>query len=130
MGMLDRTVWLQAADAADAGHAGHAGCGQCVSAASGPVCVGTYGAPCPEPLLRGDAPALARALQVLRAVADGEGNLVDTHRFSALRIEGGEAELTLTFARGCSPSRLLAEDAFQVLRRALPDTDVYVKLAG
>ena len=38
--------------------------------------------------------------------------------------------LQLTFPRSCGPTRRLAEDAFQALRRALPDTDVYVQLAA
>ncbi len=133
MGVSDRTVWIHVAEAglpSPAGTPRAGGCGDCVSTHAGPVCLGSFGAPCDEPRLEGDTRALARALQVLREVADAEGNLVDTHRFSALRIDDGEAELTLTFPRSCSPSRLLADDAFQVLRRALPDTDVYVRLAG
>jgi hypothetical protein len=128
MGVLDKTVWLQAD--AGAGASGHAGCGHCVSASAGPVCVGAYGAPCDQPRVEGDTERVARALQALRAVADDEGNLVDTHRFSALRVDADEVELTLTFPKSCSPTRVLADDAFQVLRRALPDTDVYVRLAG
>ena len=63
-------------------------------------------------------------------MADADGNLVDTQRFSALRVNADEVELHLTFPRSCGPTRLLADDAFQALPRALPDTDVYVQLAG
>ncbi|RVT52210.1 iron-sulfur cluster assembly protein [Rubrivivax albus] len=131
MGVLDKTVWLQA-EAGDgpSGLSVQSGCGHCVSASQGPVCVGGYGAPCAQPRVEGQAERVERVLQALREVADDEGNLVDTQRFSALRIDDDEVELTLTFPRNCSPTRVLAEDAFQALRRALPDTDVYVRLAG
>jgi hypothetical protein len=117
MGMLDRTVWLQPAEA---------GCGGCLPADGGSVCAASFGRPCERPELRGDPALIARVLQALRQVPDGAGNLVDGRHFSALRLHDGEAELVLTFPRGCGPNKLLAEDAFQVLRRELPDTDVYV----
>jgi hypothetical protein len=117
MGIADHTVWLQPADA---------GCGGCVPSAGGRVCVGQYGQPCERPELSGDPARIERLLQALREVADGEGNLVDGHRFSALRLGADEAELVLAFPRGCGSHKLLAEAAFQVLRRELPDTDVYV----
>lgn len=131
MGVLDKTVWMQAHQAQQArGTAAPTGCGHCVSAAAGPVCVGGYGAPCAQPQVLGEPARVARVLQALRQVADHEGNLVDTQRFSALRIGDDEVELTLTVPKSCSPTRVLADDAFQALRRALPDTDVFVHLAG
>jgi hypothetical protein len=117
MALLDHTVWMQPATA---------GCGGCVPTTGGSVCVGQYGQACDMPELEGDPALLDRLLKALRAVADTEGNLVDAHRFSALRLHDGEAELVLTFPRGCGSRKLLAEEAFQVLRRELPDTDVYV----
>lgn len=117
MAFADHTVWLQPAES---------GCGGCVPSVGGSVCVSQYGQPCARPDLQGDPALIARVLTALRAVADAEGNLVDAHRFSALRLGDGEAELVLTFPRGCGGNRLLAEEAFQVLRRELPDTDVYV----
>ena len=130
MGVLDKTVWIQALTPESAhGAAVPTGCDHCVSAAAGPVCVGSDGAPCAQPQVQGEPARVARVLQALRQVADHAGNLVDTQRFSALRIAGDEVELTLTFPKSCSPTRVLADGAFQALRRALPDTDVYVHLA-
>lgn len=118
MAMRDQTVWLQPAEA---------DCGGCVPSAGGSVvCAASFGQPCERPELHGDPVLLNRLLQALREVPDGAGNLVDARHFSALRLHDGEAELVLTFPRGCGSHKLLAEDAFQVLRRELPDTDVYV----
>ncbi len=117
MAIADHTVWIQPAEA---------GCGGCQPTAAGSVCVAQYGRPCERPELSGDPLQLARVLQALRQVSDGQTNLVDGRRFSALRLGDGEAELVLSFPRGCGGHKLLAEEAFQVLRRELPDTDVYV----
>jgi hypothetical protein len=117
MAELDGTVWLKPVAE---------GCGHCLPSAAGKVCVGDYGQPCARPRLEGDPALLQRVLDALRDVSDAEGNLVDGQRVAALRIAGGEAELTLAFPAGCGQARWLAEDAFQVLRRVLPDTDVYV----
>ncbi|GAB4036230.1 MAG: hypothetical protein Fur0014_02600 [Rubrivivax sp.] len=115
---VDHTVWLQSAPPS--------GCGGCGPEAGG--CGGApLGRPCDQPELEGDPALLARLLRALREVADAAGNLVDAHRFSALRLHDGEAELVLSFPRGCGSLKLLAEGAFQVLRRELPDTDVYVR---
>lgn len=127
MAQLDTTVWLRPARPAASTAA--SGCGRCVSSGTGPVCVGAYGAPCDHPALSGEPAVLQRVLQALRGVADDDGNLVDGRRFSALHITDDEAELTLAFAAGCGPARGLAEGAFQALRAALPDTDVYVRHA-
>ena len=48
----------------------------------------------------------------------------------SLRIEGGEAELTVTFPPSCGAGQRLADAAFQALRGLLPDTDVYVRHDG
>ena len=41
-------------------------------------------------------------------------------------MTGDEIELTLAFPRRCGASDVLADSAFQVLRDAWPDTDIYV----
>lgn len=112
------------------GTASGATCGGCTDAGTG--CSAVDGLPCLAPQLQGDAALLASAMAALRAVVDVEsgGNLVDLHLVQALHIANGEADLLLTFPRSCGPSRLMAEAAFQVLRRLLPDTDVYVRLQG
>jgi hypothetical protein len=111
------TVWL---------HPAEAGCGHCLPGPEGAACGATRGVACEQPQLSGDPAVLSSVLQALRGVADAEGNLVDGRRFSALRVTADEVELTLAFPRACGPARLLAEDAFAVLRRTLPDTDIYV----
>ncbi len=105
-------------------------CGGCVPTTQG--CGHALGAPCKVPRLSGDPLQLQRALASLRSVVDPEhgGNLVELQLVKSLRIEGGETELTVTFPRGCGAARLMAEDAFQALRRALPDTDIYVSHAA
>ena len=117
MAELDGTVWLKPVGE---------GCAHCLPSAGGKVCVADYGQPCAQPRLQGDPALLQRVLDALRTVHDDQGNLVDGRRVAALRIADGEAELTLAFPAACGQARGLADDAFQVLRRVLPDTDVYV----
>lgn len=124
------TVWMQPQAGAEAAQGHCTACPQCPSAAQHGNVPQAQARTCAEPRLEGDGTALARALAALRSAEDAEGNLVDTRRFSRLRIADGEAELTLTFPRTCTPTRVLAEEAFQALRQALPDTDVYVSFTG
>lgn len=80
--------------------------------------------------LLGDQGAAQRLLAALRGVRDPETglDLVDAGWVHALRVEADEAELTLqNRMAGCSVARVLAEDAFGVLRRELPDTDLYIR---
>lgn len=121
MAHSETTVWL---------HSAQAGCGSCPPAGEGLRCGSVDVSPCPNPALTGDPALVARLLGALRAVADADGNLVDARRISALHVQDGEVELTLAFPRGCGPAKLLAEDAFQVLKQELPDTDVYVRHAA
>ncbi|MBK1687171.1 iron-sulfur cluster assembly protein [Rubrivivax gelatinosus] len=104
------------------------GCGGCM--ASHGSCGGGFGRPCPAPELRGHPALVNCVLESLRGVvaADG-GNIVDRQLVKALRIGDDEAELTVSFLPSCGMGRDLAEGAFQALRRALPDTDVYVRHA-
>ena len=122
------TVWLQPGTATEAAP----GCGPCGPDGGPPPssCAARQAPPCLSPALAGDPARLAQVLQALRSVADADGNLVDAHRFSALRLGADEVELTLAFPRSCGPSRLLADAAFHVLRHTLPDTDVYVLFAA
>lgn len=84
-----------------------------------------------EPLqLLGDRVAAERLLDALRGVRDPESglDLVAAGWVHAVRVDGDEAELTLqSRMSGCSVARVLAEDAFAVLRRELPDTDLYIR---
>jgi hypothetical protein len=74
----------------------------------------------PPALLQRGLAELDRDLGVEAADADGAHGLVH-----ALTLRDGEAELTLAVARRCGGA-LLADTAFQTLRRLLPDTDIYV----
>lgn len=80
--------------------------------------------------LLGDRAAAQRLLEALRGVRDPESglDLVDAGWVHSLRVEPDEAELLLqSRTAGCSVARVLAEDAFAVLRRELPDTDLYIR---
>ena len=103
------------------------GCGHCLTSAAGPVCRSDLGPRCTAPVLVGPPErvqevlaALDRDLGVGAVGADGALGLVH-----ALTLRDGEAELTLAVARRCGGA-LLADTAFQTLRRLLPDTDIYV----
>lgn len=81
----------------------------------------------PEPALAGPAETLQRVLRGLQGVVDREGvNLVERHWIRSLRVQDGEADLTLTLSPRSGEARELMERSFGVLRRLLPDTDVYV----
>jgi metal-sulfur cluster biosynthetic enzyme len=118
--------------AADPGaHAEASACGGCDGAPADTACAAQpdlFSRRCAAPQLQGDPGLLQQALAALRGVREPVqgGDLVTLQLVLALRVEGGEAELTLTYPAGCGAARLMAEDAFQVLRRVLPDTDVYV----
>lgn len=124
MGRALPTVWIQPNRPAQ-------GCGGCISSSEGPACrAHVTGEACAHPLLAGPVDEVQRVMEALnRQVVDddtGRG-IVDLHWVRALRIEGGEAELTLSFAPACGPGKQLSESAFQTLRSMLPDTDVYVR---
>jgi len=103
-------------------------CHACHSRPEGPACRTLAGERCSSPELRGEPAVLSQVLDSLREVVDPErgGNLVELRLVKSLRIGPGEAELTVTFPPQCGSARLMAEGAFETLRRALPDTDVYV----
>ena len=118
------TIWMQPATP-------DAGCGGCLTSDSGPRCRShVTGEACAHPQLAGQQGLIAQVLQALnRQVVDPDAGrgIVDLQWVRALRIEDGEAELTLSFAPVCGPAQELSESAFQTLRQLLPDTDVYVR---
>jgi metal-sulfur cluster biosynthetic enzyme len=124
MGHAMPTLWMQAAQPSSS-------CAGCVTSDAGPRCrAQVTGEDCLNPELAGRSEQLARVLDVLnREVIDPDAGrgIVDLHWVKALRIQDGEAELTLSFAPACGPGKQLSETAFQTLRRLLPDTDVYVR---
>lgn len=102
------------------------GCGTCLhTAGSGPVCRAMVGEACDAPLLTGPADALARLQRALTPVL---GALESSGLVRALHVQDGAVELHLAVRADCGGAAL-ADDAFQALRRLLPDTDIYVQLA-
>lgn len=109
------------------------GCGACLHSAIGPVCAAACDFPhdhVPEVSGPTDAvqrvlSALERALGPLQAAEDDAARSV----VHSLRLADGEAELTLAVAARCGGA-LLADTAFDTMRRLLPDTDIYVRHAG
>lgn len=129
------TLWLQPAAPRAGGQTdamgAATGCGACLSSASGPQCRDhVTGEACAHPRLSGRDDLLGRVLRELNAHVVDPGTrrgVVDLQWVRALRIDDGEAELTLSFAPQCGPGKGMAEAAFETLRRLLPDTDVYVR---
>ena len=103
-------------------------CHACHSRAEGPACRTLVGERCASPEFHGEPALLSQVLDSLREVVDPErgGNIVDLRLVKSLRIAPGEAELVVTFPPQCGSARVMAEGAFETLRRTLPDTDVYV----
>ncbi len=110
-----------------AGIAG-SGCGACLHTAQGPVCRSAVGQSCEAPRLSGPQHQVQRVMDELGiALTANGGSAVELVR--SLRLDDGEAELVLAVAPQCSGA-LLADAAFEVLRRLLPDTDIYVTHAA
>lgn len=126
MGQHHDTLWLRPQDATPS-------CAACLPAEGGPACRARPGGePCLAPQFSGAEASLRRVIESLRSVVDADAgaSIVDLHLVKSLRIEDGEAELTVTFPPGCDTARQLADDAFQAMRRMLPDTDIYVRHAA
>lgn len=123
MAEADPTIWL---------HADTGGCSHCQPNAHAAACGAGDDGGCGTPDLAGEPALLARVLHGLRSVPARPGgpNLVDARRVRRLRIGDGEAELALVLGPGCASQLEVADAAFQVLRRVLPDTDVYVSRAA
>jgi hypothetical protein len=110
---------------------GAGGCGHCLTSSAGPVCRSDVGERCLAPVLAGPAALVERLMaeldRVLAVQADGEATA--SGLIHALMLRDGEAELTLGVSRRCGGA-LLADTAFQTLRRLLPDTDIYINHAA
>lgn len=82
------------------------------------------------PQLLGPDEALRRVMARLGRVVDPASGLdiVRAGRIVALDIGADEATLTLRIGVGdCDSAHHVAEEAFDVLRAELPDTDLYLK---
>jgi hypothetical protein len=83
---------------------------------------------CDQPALSGPPDQLQRLLAALEHDLAQQSNGVGGGLVAALHLGLGEAELTLALPRRCGGT-LIADTAFQTLRRLLPDTDIYVSHA-
>lgn len=101
------------------------GCSACVAAvATEARGVGADGRP-PAPLLTGSPEHLRQLLNCVEEALSEAGAISD-NLVTALRVDDDEAELELAVAPRCGGA-ILADAAFQALRRELPDTDIYVR---
>jgi hypothetical protein len=87
-----------------------------------------------EPRLAGDGTDLQALVEAVSADLTGPGGPLDGVDqtgawLRALRVRGGEAEMRLAAELG-PLGDVVAARAFDVLRRRLPDTDVYVLVEG
>jgi len=112
-----------------------AGCGACFHSSMGPVCHSACEHPLETvPALSGPSDTVQRVLHALEhALGPLQGQNETTNSALALvrslHLADGEAELTLAVAPRCGGA-LLADAAFDTLRRLLPDTDIYVRHAS
>lgn len=123
---LTDPMWIQQEAPADGA------CGGCADAQRDRLCpASALGQPCAAPALQGAPEQIRLVMASLAKVIDADAgrSIVELQLVKALRIEAGEAELTVTFSPRCGNAKHLAEDAFQTLRRVLPDTDIYVRHA-
>lgn len=84
----------------------------------------------PPTLFSGEPQRIERVMQALRGVRElsSTRSIVDSGRVQALEVSADEATLTLRIGLGlCHEADLLAELAFEALRVALPDTDLYLR---
>jgi hypothetical protein len=82
------------------------------------------------PMLSGDPQLIARVFEALQQIQEAAGghSIIDSGRVQGLTIGDGEATLTLRMGQGlCSDAKRLAEQAFEALRKTLPETDLYLR---
>jgi len=101
------------------------GCSACVAAAATEARGVDALGQAPAPLLSGSP---AHVQHLLNCVENAlvEAGAASSNLVSALRVNDDEAELDLAVAPRCGGA-ILADAAFQALRRELPDTDIYVR---
>ena len=100
-------------------------CSACLQAPSLPLCQASALPASDPPRLSGSPDMLQRALQALLPRLGGHDGQLDGRLVRSLDARDGEVDLHLAVSRHCVGAELL-DDAFQALRRSLPDTDVYV----
>ena len=100
------------------------GCGACAPGNSGPVCQFTLPGGATEPEFAGPAPEVQRLMAALTPCLSNDG-VPAARRVRSLYVRPGEVELTLNVGPQCQGAAM-ADDAFQVLKGLLPETDIYV----
>ncbi|MFO1338596.1 MAG: hypothetical protein U1F53_10215 [Burkholderiaceae bacterium] len=100
-------------------------CAGCHASTIGPVCRSELGQPCLAPTLVGPEGALRDVLGRLSSAWAAQLGESADGLVQALTLTDDEADLTLA-APACGLGARLADVAFHTLRRALPDTDIYV----
>lgn len=109
------------------------GCGHCLQGADGePVCRSVPVDAGEAPRLSGPDDELRRLLAALAPVlgfGSASGPRTGAGLVRALLVQPGEVELQLAVGRQYGGAAL-ADSAFETLRGLLPDTDIYVTLAG
>lgn len=103
-------------------------CSACLQAPSLPLCQANALPPAAPPQLSGPQAQVQRVVEVLRPHLGGPDGQLDGRLVQSLDVRDGEVELQLAVSRHCVGAELL-DDAFQALRRSLPDTDIYVRHA-
>jgi len=101
------------------------GCSACVAAAAAEVRGIDANGTAPAPMLSGSPAHVQHLLHCVES-ALAEAGAASPNLVSALRVNDDEAELDLAVAPRCGGA-ILADAAFQALRRELPDTDIYVR---
>jgi hypothetical protein len=107
-----------------------AGCGACDARLQVPTCLSHRADAVHQPQLEGEPDRLQQLVQALETdwASQSPAPLSFNALVHSLRVIDGEAALTLTVSAHCG-GLLLADSAFQTLRRCLPDTDIYVSPA-
>ena len=128
MGKLIPIVWTHG------GSPCGGGCGGCVPSPAGVLCrTEVTGEPCHDPEMSGLPEKLREVLMALDRDArdpDSGSGIVERHWVKALRIDAGEAELTLAFPAHGERAQELADAAFRAMVRVLPDTDIEIGEIG
>jgi hypothetical protein len=100
------------------------GCGACTPGIGGPVCQFTLPGDDDGPVLEGPDAEVQRLMTALMPCLSS-GGVAGARRVRSLLVRPGEVELTLNIGPQCQGAAM-ADDAFQVLKSLLPETDIYV----
>jgi len=100
------------------------GCGACAQGNNGPVCQFSLPVGDAGPEFEGPDAEVQRLMAALLPCLSSDG-VAGARRVRSLHVRPGEVELTLNIGPKCQGAAM-ADDAFQVLKTLLPETDIYV----